>query len=87
MGIRQPEVDFIELKEFDLLLTGYIRRQERETNRTRHLLSSIEAFSGMGGGTYTPPQERWPLAIDEENKKQMIATLSQAKKLYKEFVN
>lgn len=87
MGFREPEVSFIELKEFDLLLTGYHRRQDRETNRTRHILSFILSYSGMGASEYVSPELLWPLAIDEEGKKQMITTLSQAKKLYKEFVN
>lgn len=85
MGFREPEVHFIELREFDLLLTGYQRRQDRETNRTRHILSFIQAFSGMGASEFTPPDKIWPLAIDEEGKKRMITTIEQAKKLFKEF--
>lgn len=87
MGFEKPKIDFIELKEYEMLLTGYHRRQDRETNRTRHLLSFIQAFSGVGGSEYISPQEIWPLAIDDEGKKRMITSLEQAKKLYKEFVN
>lgn len=85
MGLKPKEVKALLLRDFDLMLTGYQRRQERETNRTRHLLSFIQAFSGMGGSEYIPPEQIWPLALDEENKKRMITTFAQAKQLLKDF--
>jgi hypothetical protein len=87
MGLKPYEVKKLTLKEFDLMLTGYNRRQEREWDRTRHLLSFIQAFAGMGASEYTPPHDLFPLSLDNENKKRMITTLAQAKALYKEFVN
>lgn len=87
MGLKPVEVRMLTLKEFDLMLTGYNRRQEREWDRTRHLLSFIQTFAGIGASQYTSPQELFPLSLDNENKKRMITTMAQAKTLYKEFVN
>lgn len=84
--MRKPDINFVCLNEYELIFTGYLRRQDRETNRTRHLMSHIQAFAGMGGGSYTPPDELWPLSIDEENKKRFITTMAMAKELFKDFM-
>lgn len=74
------------MRDFELILTGHRRRQEHDVNQTRHILSFIRAFSGMGASEYVSPAELWPLSIDLEGQKQMITTFEQAKKLFKEFV-
>lgn len=68
------------------MLTGYNRRMERELNNTRNIMAFIKAFGGMGASEFVSPQDLLPLSIDEENKKHMITTLAQAKRLFKEFM-
>lgn len=68
------------------MLTGYNRRIEREMVPARNIMAFIKAFGGMGATEFTSPQTLLPLSIDDENKKHMITTLAQAKKLLKEFM-
>ncbi len=48
-------------------------------------MAFIKAFS-FGSTQFTAPEDLLPLPIDNEYKKQMITTLSQAKQLFKEFM-
>lgn len=80
------QVDAVLLKDFNLIITGYYRRQDREWNQTRHLLSFIKTFGGMGGSEYTPPQDIWPLPMDTEDEVKMITSLKLAIELLNDFM-
>ncbi len=85
MGLKPREVKALYLKDFNLMLTGYFRRQEAETNRTRHIMWSVMNFSGMGVTSPIAIEQIWPLAMDKEAEKRMITTLAMAVQLLKEF--
>lgn len=85
MGLRPIEVAEITLADFNLMLTGYYRRQEQDKNNLRHVLAFIRTFGGMGGQDYISPQQLMPLNMDKEDVKQMITTVQQAIQLLKEF--
>ncbi len=68
------------------MLTGNIKRQERDWNHTRHIMAYILNYAGMGGPeTFIGPKDIWPLSIDKEDEKRMITNMLQAKELLKEF--
>jgi hypothetical protein len=67
------------------MYTGYKRREEREWDRTRHIMAFILNFSGWGAREFKHPKDLWPLDIDRENEKRRITTLKQAWILLKEF--
>jgi hypothetical protein len=73
------------MKEFNLMFTGYVARQDREWNRTRHLMSYIASFAGMGASEFVDPKRIWPLPIDREDQKKYITTLKQCLELITEF--
>jgi hypothetical protein len=85
MGLKPNEVKALTLGEFNLMLTGYQRRQDIENNRTRQVMAFILNYSGMGAKEYHAAESLWPLAIDKENEKRMITSLKMAKELLKEF--
>lgn len=85
MGLRPIEVAEITLADFNLMLTGYYRRQEQDKNNLRHILAFIRTFGGMGGQDYLSPQQIWPLNMDDSETKRMITTVQQAMQLLKEF--
>ncbi len=85
MGLKPKEVKSLLLKDFDLMLIGHNRRIQRQTQQTRNIMAFIKAFS-FGSTQFTAPEDLLPLPIDNEYKKQMITTLSQAKQLFKEFM-
>lgn len=85
MGLKPVEVAEITLSEFNLMLTGYYRRQEHDKNNLRHILAFIRGFGGMGGQDYMSPQQIWPLNMDNEDVKRMVTSLSMAMELLKEF--
>jgi len=86
MGLKGHEVRKTTLKEFGLMLNGYIARQHREWDRTRHIMSYIATFAGLGAKEFVTPQSVYPLPTDgEETKKMKITTSAQAEKLLKEF--
>lgn len=69
------------------MMTGYQRREEREWNRTRHLMTYTLNYGGMGVKKIYQPKEIWPLSLDTEDEKRMITTMAMAMELYKEFVD
>lgn len=73
------------MKEFNLMMTGYVARQNREWNHTRHLMSYIASFSGMGVRDFVDPKTIWPLPADKEDQKKYIKTLKQCLELINEF--
>jgi hypothetical protein len=83
--LKPDEVRKTYLKDFNLLLLGYQRRQEQEWNRTRHLYAAIRNFAGMGAKEAVQPQSLIPLYMDEEDKIQPIRNIKQAMQLLKEF--
>lgn len=85
MGLKPSEVKTLTLKDFNLMLTGYYRRQDHEWNRTRHIMSFILNYGGMGASDHYKPQDIWPLQMDKEDEKKMITTIHQAIELLKEF--
>jgi len=85
MKMKPLEVKALLLKDFNLMLTGYMRAEEREWNRTRHLMSFILNYGGVGSKDYHTPQSIMPLDMDAENTKRLITTMKQAIQLFKEF--
>lgn len=79
------EIKKLTLKEFSLMLTGYLAKQDREWDRTRHIMSYIATYAGMGAKEFVSPQSIYPLPIDKEGEKRMITTEKQALELLKEF--
>jgi hypothetical protein len=67
------------------MLTGYYRKQEQEWDRTRHIMSYVVSFAGMGGGKFYKPSDVLPLALDMEGEKRMITTMHMAMLLLKDF--
>lgn len=85
MGLKPVEVKALCLRDFNLMLTGYQKRQEKEINQTRHLMAFIRAFGGMGSPDVMQPQDIWPLSMDNTDVKRMITNKAQAEKLLGEF--
>lgn len=85
MGLKPHEVRKLNLKHFNLMLTGYIHGQNREWDRTRHLMSYIATYGGMGSSEFVSPKDVWPLPQDMEGVKKMIKTVEQAQQLLNEF--
>lgn len=85
MGLRPLEVEACTLRDFSLMMTGYQRREEREWDRTRHIMAFILNFSGWGAKEFQHPKDIYPLGIDRENEKRRITTLKQAWALLNEF--
>lgn len=79
------EIERCTLKEFNLRLLGYQRRQEREWDRTRHIMAFVLNYSGMGAKEFHHPKDIYPLSLDRENEKRKITTLKQVWALLKEF--
>lgn len=67
------------------MLTGYLAKEDREWNRTRHIMAYIATYAGMGSSTFVRPEEIWPLPVDKEGEKKMITTEKQALELLKDF--
>lgn len=72
-------------REFNLILKGYYRRQEREASRTRKLMLYILKFGGMGVKDDISEAQIWPLEMDDEDVKQMITDMQSALELLEEF--
>lgn len=85
MGLKPLEVDVLTMKEFNLMFTGYLARQDREWNRTRHLMSYIVSYAGMGANEFVDPKSIWGLPIDREDQKKNIKTMKQVLDLINEF--
>ena len=85
MGLKPVEVRLLTMKEFNLMFTGYLAKEDREWNRTRHIMSYIASFSGFGAKDFIHPQSVWPLQMDNEEKKKYIKTLKQCLELINEF--
>lgn len=84
MGLKPLEVESCTLREFDLLMTGYHRREEKEWNRTRHMMSYI-ASCAYGAPKFIPPRDIITLEMDKEDGIRPITTLKQALSLLNEF--
>lgn len=67
------------------MLTGYLANQDREWNRTRHIMSYIGTFAGMGAKEFMRPEDVIALPMDQEGLKKPITTEKQALELLKEF--
>lgn len=67
------------------MLTGYMARQNREWDRTRHIMSYVATFGGMGSSEFVEPTKVYPLPSDREYEKKPIKNKEQALKLLKEF--
>ena len=85
MGLKPREVRLLTLKHFNLMLTGYINAQNREWDRTRHVMSYIASYAGMGSKEFLKPSDIHPLPQDFDDIKRMIKTVDQAKQLLNEF--
>ena len=84
MGLKPFEVKTLLLKDWHLMLLGYQDRQNRDWNRTRHLMSYIASFS-FNSSEFVHPKNIWPLPIDREDKVKYIKTLKQCLDLINEF--
>lgn len=85
MGLKPQEVKKLTLKHFNLMLTGYVNRQNREWDRTRHIMCYVANFSGLGSTEFLQPKDIRPLPQDSDDVKKMIKTPEQAKQLLNEF--
>lgn len=85
MSLKPLEIKALNLRDFNLMLTGYQRRQDIENNRTRQVMTFILNYGGMGAKEYFPAEKIWPLSIDKEDEKRMVTSLKMAKELLKEF--
>lgn len=85
MGLKPREVKSLTLRDFNLMLTGYQRRQDVENNRTRQIMTFILNYGGLGVKDYYPAEKIWPLSMDKEGEKRMIINLRMAQELLKEF--
>lgn len=85
MGLKPIEVKALTIREFNLMLTGYRRRQEEEWNHTRHIMAYVLNYGGMGTQQLYKPQDIWPLDLDTENEVKPIRTMQQALQLLKEY--
>lgn len=85
MGLKPSEVKRVTMKEFNLMFTGYLARENREWNRTRHIMSYIATYAGMGAKDFVDPKSIWPLPFDNEDQKKYIKTIKQVLELINEF--
>lgn len=85
MNLLPMQVKALTLRDFNLMLTGHYRRQEQQWNHTRHIMSYVLNYGGMGASEHYKPQDIWPLQMDKEDEKKMITTIHQAMQLLKEF--
>jgi len=85
MGLKPKEVRLLTMKEFNLMFTGYLAREDREWNRARHLMSAIITYAGMGARDFVDPKSIWPLPMDSEGQKKYIKTIKQVLELVKQF--
>jgi len=79
------QVKSLHYKDFMLMHMGYEKREEREVNRTRHIMAYIRMFGGVGATEVTLPKDVWPLSMDSENEKKLITTMKQAMEMLKDF--
>lgn len=84
MGLKPLEVEACTLKEFNLLMIGYHRREERKWNRTRHTMSYI-ASCAPGQTKFVAPRDVIGLEMDKEDGLRPITTMKQAIALLNEF--
>lgn len=85
MGLKPGEVNLLTMKGFNFMFTGYLARQDREWNRTRHLMAFIASFSGFGAKDFIDPKSLWPLPVDLEDAPKYIKTIKQCLELVNEF--
>ena len=85
-GATWDRISRITLAEFNLLLTGYHHRQEKEINQTRNTIAAILNIQGKVLKKEVTPQGVWPLDMDRAKQKRMITTMAQAMKLLKEYL-
>lgn len=80
------EIKRLTLSEFNKVATGYNEREEDAWDRTRHVMSSIINYGGMGGGKkYYSPQEVLSLSKDKEEAVVHINSDIHAYKLLERF--
>ncbi len=84
IGLKPLEVEQCTLREFNLMMTGYHRREERETNRTRMMMSYIASYA-FGQTKFIAPRDIIPLDMDKEDVLRPISTHKQAEALLNEF--
>lgn len=87
MGLKPREVDELTLAEFDLMLTGYIQREEEKWDRTRHIMWATIMYGGMGTSKQYHVADIMPLAKDRKNRKRYIINEFQALEFIKSFYN
>lgn len=64
---------------------GYEAREEKEKNRTRHIMAYVKAFGGMGSTEAVQIADIWPLKMDKTDEKKMITTMKQAMAMLRDF--
>lgn len=85
LGYKPLEVAAVTLSQFQLIATGYQLKEEKEWNRTRHIMYSVINFAGFGAKEALPPEQIISLQCDTENQKKPIRTMYQVMQLFKEF--
>lgn len=85
MGLKPEEIDCLTLIEFVLMDYGRFKREEKEWNHTRHIMSYTLNFGGFGAKKFVPAHQIWPLELDKEGVKRFITTKFQALELLEGF--
>lgn len=72
------EVKALTLLEFNMVLEGWISREENEWDRTRNLMAFIATFAGMGAKKAISAAEIMPLYKDKAQSIRPIKTHKEA---------
>lgn len=90
MGLKPDEVKALTFQEFNLMWTGYAKRQENDWNIARHTWAYIISFAGNGlkkDAKVPKPTELWHLPHTDfiEDTVVKIRTKQQALQLINTF--
>lgn len=78
MGLGVLEVKSLTLVSFTQLLKGYYDRQEEQWDMTRHIMSTVMNYGGMGSSKFVSPEEVIKLSRDDRGKVRYITTMKSA---------
>jgi len=83
--LKPIEIKALTLLEFNMVLEGYVAREQEEWDRTRTVMSYIRTFAGMGASKYWTPEEILGLHKDKAFKVRPIRTYAEAMDLLNSF--
>lgn len=90
MGLKPDEVRSLTLSEFNLMYTGYRKRNEKDWDIARRTWAYTIMFAGMGlkdKNAKIEPEKLWPLVFTDrqESSNRKITSMAQARELLNEF--